>query len=267
MEETITTYRAAFKRKGLHPAEFRIAFLTDYHSTRWQGGEKRILEMLKNAVPDLLLIGGDMMTARPGYDNTAAVRLIRTLAEQFEIYFARGNHEFRADLYRDTYGDMYDRFMADISDCGIHFLSNESALADIKGQQVRISGLEIPAAYYRRGVKAINAPLDVGKYLEKPEDNELSILLAHNPKYLKDYFTFGCDLTLCGHYHGGLLGLGKHTGLIDPDLRLFPKIARGKFRKDGHTAIVSAGMGEHTLPVRLNLPREIVIIDVTCQPE
>lgn len=267
MKETVTAYKAAFKRKGLHKAKFRIAFLTDFHSTRWKDGEEGILCMLKNASPDLVLIGGDMMTARPEYDNSEAVRLIKALADEFEIYFARGNHEFRADLYRETYGDMYDRFMEAVEDPNIHFLNNESAVVNIKGQDVRIYGLEIPAAYYRRGVKAVNAPLNVERFLQRPADSELSVLLAHNPKYLDDYFRFGCDLTLCGHYHGGLLGIGRHTGLVDPDIRLFPKTARGKFKKDGHIAIVSAGMGEHTIPVRLNLPREIVMIDVVCNPD
>ena len=69
-------------------------------------------------------------------------------------------------------------------------------------------------------------------------------------------------MTLCGHYHGGVWRFGKHRGLISPDFRLFPR-AHGLFRKDGRNVIISAGLGEHTIPVRIHNPRELVILELS----
>ena len=56
--------------------------------------------------------------------------------------------------------------------------------------------------------------------------------------------------------------LKDNKGLISPDPSLFPHIAYGCVQRKGKTAIVSAGMGEHTIPFRIKDPREIVVFDV-----
>ena len=76
------------------------------------------------------------------------------------------------------------------------------------------------------------------------------------------YFQWGADVTLCGHYHGGVLRFGEHRGLVSPDFRLLPR-AHGLFRKNGKSVIIGAGLGEHTIPVRIHNPRELVILELT----
>ena len=73
------------------------------------------------------------------------------------------------------------------------------------------------------------------------------------------------SLSLIHIYHGGMVRLPFFGGVISPDLRLFPKYCRGDFQKGNRHLIVSAGLGEHTLPVRIFNPRELVLI--TCVPE
>ena len=88
------------------------------------------------------------------------------------------------------------------------------------------------------------------------------VLLAHNPKYGNTYFSWGADLILSGHYHGGVLRLDQNHGLTCPPYLLFPPFCCGEFKKGKQHMIVSAGLGEHTIPVRIHNPRELVLINL-----
>ncbi len=52
-------------------------------------------------------------------------------------------------------------------------------------------------------------------------------------------------MTFSGHYHGGVMMLGKKRGAIAPDFRIFPGECGGMHQKNGCAVIVSAGLGEH----------------------
>ena len=80
--------------------------------------------------------------------------------------------------------------------------------------------------------KQVQRKKELKTLLGKPDENEFHILLAHTPRYAKEYFNWGADLTLSGHYHGGVLRLpfgGK--GALSPDFVLFPKYCYGLFKK------------------------------------
>ena len=89
-----------------------------------------------------------------------------------------------------------------------------------------------------------------------------NILLAHNPVYFKQYAAWGADLTLSGHLHGGIIRLPFIGGVITPQAKLFPKYDRGIFEKDGKYLVVSAGLGEHTVPVRIFNPPQLICIEI-----
>ena len=98
-----------------------------------------------------------------------------------------------------------------------------------------------------------------------PSKEGIQVLLAHNPRYGNTYFSWGADLIFSGHYHGGMVRLPFLGGVISPDWRLFPRFCRGKFTQEGRYLIVGAGLGEHTVPLRIFNPRELVA--VYCTPE
>ena len=96
----------------------------------------------------------------------------------------------------------------------------------------------------------------------KPDPEAINILLAHNPKYGRTYFRWGADLILSGHYHGGVLRFSRHVGAISSQFIPFPKYCCGDFYKNGKCMIVSAGLGEHTVPLRIHNPRELIFIEM-----
>ena len=95
----------------------RFVFVTDLHSKKFAGNNKTLLKAIRKCNPDFILCGGDMMTAHPGKDNSVAVSFLRKLSEEYKIYYALGNHEYRSRLYPETYGEMFDEFI-DAIDCG-----------------------------------------------------------------------------------------------------------------------------------------------------
>ena len=128
-----------------------------------------------------------------------------------------------------------------------------------EGMTVSLSGLEPDYEFY----KSFGPRLDAGIIREKLGDpgTGYNILLAHHPKYFPAYARWGADLTLSGHLHGGIVRLPGIGGIIGPGPDLLPVYDRGRFREGAASMIVSAGLGTHTIKLRLFNPAELVILD------
>ncbi|NLP34346.1 MAG: metallophosphoesterase [Clostridiales bacterium] len=135
-----------------------------------------------------------------------------------------------------------------------------------------VSGLSLDMVYYlRRNQKAVqehsilpNSSKVVEEYIRarlgKKDEDIFHILIAHNPIYYEDYVSWGADLILSGHVHGGLVRLPFIGGLISPSVKLFPKYDAGMFTKDEKTMIISRGLGTHSNMPRIFNPPELVVV-------
>ena len=93
-------------------------------------------------------------------------------------------------------------------------------------------------------------------------EGEYGILLAHNPAYFEAYASWGADLTLSGHVHGGIMRLPWLGGVLSTSLTLFPKYDGGEFCRGERRMIVSRGLGSHTVPIRIFNPAELVVVEL-----
>ena len=94
-------------------------------------------------------------------------------------------------------------------------------------------------------------------------EHEITIETAENGRKAADTAVlWGADLILSGHYHGGVLRFSRHVGAISSQFIPFPKYCCGDFYKNGKCMIVSAGLGEHTVPLRIHNPRELIFIEM-----
>ena len=125
-----------------------------------------------------------------------------------------------------------------------------------------VYGLEIPLIYYKKPFSPQLKREEVRELIGEPSSDSLNILLAHSPKYGDTYFDWGADLILSGHYHGGIVRLGRHNGLLSPQLHPFPKFCCWRFPQEGSAYAVSAGAGNNTIPVRIHNPRELLMVDL-----
>ena len=244
---------------------FRAAFLSDMHDCVWKNDVNYMVSAIENEDPDIILCGGDMIVGHPAYDEKNLLKagaFLKKLSEWKTVYYALGNHEYRLKIYPETYGEMYKNYTEFLKDSDIVWLDNGSAEAEANRIPLTIYGLSISRKYYRRFAKTGLPVQFINNALGRPESGRVNILLAHHPKYLGSYFKWGADIILSGHYHGGVVQLKNNKGLISPDPSVFPHTAYGCIQRGSQSAIINAGMGEHTIPVRIHNPREIVIFDV-----
>ncbi len=235
--------------------------LADLHNQVYGKANEPLLEAIDKINPDFVVVAGDMLIGEPNANMDPAIDFMKKLAARHKVYYGNGNHEYRLRIYPDKYGDMYDRYMDALKDTGIRFLLNDSVELNLKGNTISITGLELDRMYYKRLGKVI-MPQDYMSRELGDRKRGYNILIAHNPEYFEQYAKWGADLTLAGHYHGGIVRLPRIGGVISPKLRLFPKYSGGIYKKGTARMIVSCGLGMHSFPIRIWNRAELVVVNL-----
>ena len=255
----VTKYRICSQKLNGIKREKKIIFLSDLHNRMYGEENERLLESIRNQHPDLILIGGDMLVRKDGnfYDKT--VHFLAKLPGICPVYCANGNHEQKLKELPDKYEQSYEEYKKALTASAIHMLENASETVKLDEVPVKLSGLEIPlGAYARFGKKELSLKEITDRIGEHGDDYQ--ILLAHHPGYMKEYLAYGADLILGGHYHGCLVQLPGIGGVISTNFTLFPKYSGGIYQEGEQTAVVSRGLGTHSVPLRLwNWPELIVL--------
>ena len=244
-------------KTGKVSSDRTVVFLSDLHNKKYGKNNEKTIADIRALNPDLVLVGGDMMTAYPGEDYTGGLHFVSEVCKDENYVYAEGNHEYRARIYTEDYGDLNDRFRSDLEKNGIKISVNDHA--DFF-DDIRVFSLSIEHSYYRR-FRLKPMPDDyIFSEIGKPDEGKFNILLAHNPDYFDRYAKWGADLVLSGHVHGGVVRIPFGPGVISPMCKLFPKYSGGLYKKDSSRMIVSRGLGMHTIPFRMFNPAEIVVI-------
>lgn len=231
--------------------KIRIVFLTDLHQREYGDGNSELLRDIKNLAPDLILIGGDMVT-ESNDEYSHIITLYSNLSRIAPTYGVWGNHE-DVKLYIQN-----DKALAEeIKKSGVRMLTNEAETIELKGNSVSVCGIDGSSANFEKyGAKQVAERFD-GYYGFK-------IMLCHVPTYFNDKLAeYDFDLGLAGHTHGGIIKIPKIGALYSAEEGLFPKFASGQFMlKNGAELIISRGLG-HSAPIpRINNIPELSIIDI-----
>lgn len=255
----VTKYRICSQKLNGIKREKKIIFLSDLHNRMYGEENERLLESIRNQHPDLILIGGDMLVRKDGNSYDKTVHFLAKLPGICPVYCANGNHEQKLKELPDKYEQSYEEYKKALTASGIHMLENASETVKLDEVPVKLSGLEIPlGAYARFGKKELSLKEITDPIGEHGDDYQ--ILLAHHPGYMKEYLAYGADLILGGHYHGCVVQLPGIGGVISTNFTLFPKYSGGIYQEGEQTAVVSRGLGTHSVPLRLwNWPELIVL--------
>lgn len=255
----VTKYRICSQKLNGIKREKKIIFLSDLHNRMYGEENERLLESIRNQHPDLILIGGDMLVRKDGNSYDKTVHFLAKLPGICPVYCANGNHEQKLKELPDKYEQSYEEYKKALTASGIHMLENASETVKLDEVPVKLSGLEIPlGAYARFGKKELSLKEITDRIEEHGDDYQ--ILLAHHPGYMKEYLAYGADLILGGHYHGCVVQLPGIGGVISTNFTLFPKYSGGIYQEGEQTAVVSRGLGTHSVPLRLwNWPELIVL--------
>lgn len=257
----IKTYEIETNKRKKEERPLRIAMLADLHDRLWGEGQRELLDAIDRLSADLVLSAGDMLLGRRKAEMENSLMLFDGIKKRgLTVVAANGNHESRMRQLTDDYGDQYEEYAGRLRALGVKILENESCEMEFGFMKTDIYGYEMPLEYYHKFCRIPFDREDLYRKLGKPKKEAFNILLPHNPVYFKAYAGWGADLTLAGHLHGGIIRIPGIGGVITPQAKLFPRYDRGLFENNGKYMAVSAGLGEHTVPIRIFNPPQLVCI-------
>jgi len=132
---------------------------------------------------------------------------------------------------------------------GLRFLVNQQVKIKTKqGHKINIQGIDDP--YYYKSFK-----------LHKKDGENVNILLAHSPQVLEEANHCGVDLCLSGHTHGGQIKIPALGALVNR-AGVPKKYIEGVWKYKNLKGHTSRGVGCSSVPVRINCPPEITIIEL-----
>lgn len=243
----------------------KIIFLSDLHNHEYGLHNKKLIDKIKMENPELILIGGDILVGKEDISYESAAKFVEAICKIAPVYYANGNHEQRMKEKPEKYGDAFVKYKKRLLDAGVCFLENESAEVELDGNKLSLTGLELRMEVYEKMKTHKVTKDDIAQKVGQANREEIQILLAHNPEYMEAYQAWGSDITLSGHLHGGLICLPNGKSVITPQFHLFPKHAGEMKVKGNQTAIVSRGLGTHTVNIRLFNPAELIVFQISKQ--
>lgn len=239
--------------------DVRIVMISDLHNACYGDKNEKLIHAIETIGPDMILVAGDVIVGKPGQPVDIGIDFLNALGERFPVYIGKGNHEMRTSIY-DKYGDMWNRLYDGTKD-NVHWLINENVR--IPDQNLTIYGLDMKPEFYRRFKKLDMDDSYLKEELNTPDRTAFNILIGHDPDYFEEYAAWGADLTVSGHVHGGLIIIPRLGGLISPMIRFFPKYYKGDYKIGNSHMIVSAGLGLHTMKIRVNNEPDLVTINLS----
>jgi predicted MPP superfamily phosphohydrolase len=225
-----------FDIQGNVTSPIKIAHLTDLHTNGLGRRERRVLSILDQEKPDIILITGDSLSAwDPSYAEVQEV--YEKLHAPLGVWFVRGNFEN---------WKMVPHERAFYASSGVHLLLNAGALVRpdlwLAGVDDSFTGKPNPDA------ALAGAPPDAFK-----------ILMFHAPAYF-DEVAGRVNLCLAGHTHGGQVRVPFMAPIWMPK-GCWPYVS-GWYESGNTKMYVSRGVGMSMLPIRFDCRPEVAILTI-----
>lgn len=226
----------------------KMAILSDLHCRRFGKEQSKILNILHQEKPDLVIIPGDLFDT--GRDFNISFELIRGL-KGIPTYFTSGNH----DAYLT---EQIHQLHLRLEKEGVNVLEDSGMMFHKKDTSIEIYGMSDHGRNSKYSSEEISSRYHSEMY---------HILISHRPDYIDFYKKVDCDMIISGHVHGGQWRIpGTHQGVYFPRQGLFPKYTEGVHDLNGRQLVISRGLasGCPWIPRLYNNP-EIVIVTLTNQ--
>lgn len=234
--------RAALPVSGLPPAldGLRVGLLTDVHHSALVPADdvSAALDLIRTEGPDLIVLGGDYVTfADQAYIGPVA-ELLAGLSAPHGVFAVLGNHDDDRNV------------PAALAAKGFTVLRDERTEIAVRHEALTLAGLR----FWTRD-RATIARVAGGA-------RGTTLLLAHDPRRLRDAAALGVQAVLAGHTHGGQVVL---PGVGALGRRRFP-VLQGVARQGATSMFVSRGLGTVYVPIRINCPPEVALVTLTAHP-
>lgn len=225
---------------------FKIVHISDLHNAEFGNGQKDLIDKIEAQDADIIVITGDMIDSRRT-DVDKAVELITGLGNKIPVYYVTGNHESRVREYNELESKLIEN--------GVTVLKNESVKIEKDSSFINVIGVDDPSF----GMLAN----DIFHTVSELKTDGYDVLLSHRPELFETYCESGAELVLCGHAHGGQVRIPFAGGLVAPNQGLFPEYTAGSYKSGSTEMIVSRGLGNSIIPLRVNNPPELVVITLS----
>lgn len=238
---------------------FRIVLISDLHDHQFGNGNKKLVERIKEQSPDFIVMDGDMLNGNSENDEVI-VTLVNKLSEIAPVYYSYGNHEY---YYIDA---GHDDLQQDLENAGATVLNHQIIDITVNGNSIRLGGLYEYG--FETGMQSEEDNAQAISYLEKLVNTDRYLIMcAHRPEsfYCWNWAdTWGLDLVLSGHLHGGQVIIPGIGGLYSSLDGFFPRYDYGQYKLGNSDMVITRGLSSNrkVLP-RFNNPPEIVVVDVT----
>ncbi len=220
----------------------RVVFLCDLHYGPFirRGSIEAWVDAALAERPDLLIVGGDLVDGRAGEDVEPLVRELGRLRAPLGTFATWGNHDYIR--FGDPSG-----FGQRLEEVGITVLENRGTLVR---DDLFLAGLDDVG----------EGDPDLTATLAGCPAGAACLLVAHNPEALTSVPP-EVGLTLSGHTHGGQINVPGIGPLVKAS-HYTQRLLRGWSRQPA-LGYVSRGLGVSLLPLRLNCPPELTVLELT----
>lgn len=259
---TVHYHLASSKLKQLC-GEKKIMLLSDLHNCSYGERNSKLLCAIKEEKPDMIVIAGDMLVGKAHVSCENTIDFMSQLPLIAPVYYGLGNHEQRMKEKPEQYGTVFTQYKEELEHSGVHFLENERTKVSLGEEKIEVIGLQIPSEYYEKLKKRVFTRAKMKALVGESKESIFQLLIAHHPSYFGTYKSWGADLTVSGHLHGGVARIPGWRGIITPQAFLFPKYSGEMTTEGTSTIVVSKGIGIHTIKLRFFNPAEIVVIHMS----
>ena len=173
---------------------FRIAQVSDLHNAEFGEGNEKLIQLLSQTDPDIIVLTGDLIDSRHT-DIEIALDFARQEIKLAPVYYVSGNHEARVREYEDL--------KMGLAEAGVVILENQNVQITREGESITLMGIDDPSFQedYLFGDSESVARQAIDDLQNESEG--YTILLSHRPELFDLYVDTGMDLVFSGHAHGG----------------------------------------------------------------
>ena len=247
-------------------AKLRIVAVADPHMGEPHMSLSRleaIVDRANSLSADLIVLLGDyeaghqFVSRKVSLFDTALV--LSRLQAPLGVHAILGNHDWWHDAPAQARGAGPTETHLAFTAAGMPVMENKAIRIEDGPVPFWLLGLGDQLAFPGRGWDRAGVD-DLPGTLAQISDDAPVLLLAHEP----DIFPQVPDrvaLTLSGHTHGGQVRLFGFSPLVPS--RFGNRFAYGHVREGKRDIVISGGLGCSIMPVRLGVPPEITVIDLS----
>lgn len=229
----------------------KILQISDLHNQVFGIKQQKIIDLAVESKPDLIFITGDLIDYRhPKVD--IALELVDSLREIAPVYLVSGNHE----IWSEEWGNLQKELLS----MGVKIMDDKIKIMERNGEKIYILG--VADGGNQIGESSNKFEEKIRKIVTGLNEKQVKILLSHRPEKFLNYVENGIDLVFAGHAHGGQVRLPLIGALVAPHQGLFPKYTSGVYRHAKTNMVVSRGLGNSVLPLRIFNNPELVLVEL-----